>query len=580
MGFDLTCDCDPYSPNIGELNTYIALGLIPSGGNWKFENTGSVAYGYYDYSLSYNNVIKDTIRIDDNAVVRWKFFAGNNFLLVNSQLDRNFQLYIYDLRENGNPHRSDVNFTAVHSGSHLEAYSSSDGLALFTFVSYGGSEQHTIYRTDNGDVLTSFPGSRTESITLTRKGEITAQNTAKISILTTPQVTILSENNFPIGELIIINNDQNFGELVLQDPANLPSSERTYTLKNDGNECLCVTDITDDPPFSMVQTSRSLPATLYQYDTMTVTVRFSPQNTTTSVSGSLSITCSPVNACNVTIDSGGSARGTAFLFVNNNNRTFDPVVVNGHSSLLTQTEAFIIENKGFAAFNLNSINDSNPFSCSSCISQLPHTLNPNGGSVTVQVIFESQTTGTFNNRRLQLNPTPPAEENAIVCNGKARTAHLDTRFNIVEDFGTIKLDEPTEPQEITNTLTISNDGEADLEITSIDLINKTGTGHVGFYLPQTTFPVQVPYSSHGTIDIIFRPTFPTIFSTDLSINYQWLTSPNMTVPNPEVMNLKGKAMRKFRIGFGNRWIWVIVLLIVLTIAYVLNSVYDFVKWPP
>ncbi len=578
----MVCNCNPYTPSVGVLNN-LALGSRPSGGNWRFENSGVIIQGdKFKYILSYNNVPKNEIGIDQDATVVWAFFANNNFLLVNAQKDGNFNLYIYDLRDPTNINLSksgDLSFSTVRSGASLQSDVSSDGLALFTFISYsGGTEKHTIFRTDNGNVLTAFPGTLYESYTIPRKAEITA-STARIYLAMSPEREV-SSDLLPRGKLEIINTPV-FDEVELSNSQNPQGySLGVFTLKNNGTDCLCVMDIDPDPPFSVHSisdinnNSLNYPVTLDPEDELLVTVIFSPQHPTSgspNLTGFLTITCNPANTCNVTIDCEGSARGIANLHIVNNNQTFE-AVLGGHPSLSTVTRTYEIQNIGFADFTIENIHQNSPFRCITVPPQ--QIISAEGDSISVDIIFEPASSVANITKQLTIDPAPPAGDDELTCIGSTIDPRLQVGFNITENFGTIKLEEPGEPQERTNRLTITNNGQADLEILSVQFNNTTATGSVGFFWVTDNFnpPRTLQYNASGiSRDIVFRPSSPTHFTTEVIIDYQWHTSPNVT-PGTKTINLTGKAMRKIEYPWlSNKWIWVMIAVIVLTLAFIIAN---------
>lgn len=129
----------------------------------------------------------------------------------------------------------------------------------------------------NGNVLCS-------AVPFTPSGQTNGDITAT-TLLIKDGGTTVSSCPKPKGISDVTPDPQNFPEAVLGPgvPPSLSSSQRQFTIRNSSsaNDCLTVSAIGNLTPYSVVGTSRPLPATFDPGQTMTVDVRFAPTTTGT-----------------------------------------------------------------------------------------------------------------------------------------------------------------------------------------------------------------------------------------------------------------------------------------------------------
>jgi hypothetical protein len=136
----------------------------------------------------------------------------------------------------------------------------------------GATVSALIIRSSNGNVLcTAVPFTPTAQV----NGEITAT-----LLLIKNGGTTVGSSSRPSGLSDVTPDPQNFPEAVIGPgvPPSLSSSQRQFTIRNapSAQDCLTVTAIGNLAPYSVVATSRPLPAILDPGQAMTVDVQFAP----------------------------------------------------------------------------------------------------------------------------------------------------------------------------------------------------------------------------------------------------------------------------------------------------------------
>jgi hypothetical protein len=154
---------------------------------------------------------------------------------------------------------------------HIDQSPGNGAAALLWGANGVGTAAVLIIRSSNGDSLCS-------AVPFTPSGQINGAITA-----TQLQIkvggTVVTACPRPAGVSEVTPDPQNFPEAVVGPgvPPALSSSQRQFTIRNNpGTDCLVVTAIGNLAPYSVVATSRPLPATLDPGQTMTVDVLFAP----------------------------------------------------------------------------------------------------------------------------------------------------------------------------------------------------------------------------------------------------------------------------------------------------------------
>jgi hypothetical protein len=211
-------------------------------------------------------------------------------------------------------------------------YSQGNGAAFLVFASDGSQITNCAIRSSiDGDVLCAGPPPFIA--TGETQGEATAANVlihyssgGTSHVITCPK---------PQGSCQITPSTQTFPEAVVGGPAASATTTRTFTIRNNGTDCLTVGPITNVAPYTVQSTSQPLPANLPSTgDSLTVTVAFTP----TSV-GSFDRTL-PVTRSPAVGDSGLHCVGTGRLpthaiTITPATLTFAPPVVVGDSAMLS-----------------------------------------------------------------------------------------------------------------------------------------------------------------------------------------------------------------------------------------------------
>ena len=194
------------------------------------------------------------------------------------------------------------------------AMSPGSGSLLFVWSSTGTvGEANTlsIVRSDNGDTV------------LYRLGPVSSLTQTPFAEITSTQLIIHNNNTFsttpttgprPAGSLTVTPASQPFGQAVIgaSNPA-LATVTRTFTLKNDGDDCLDVTGITDTAPYRLTPASRALlPIRLEPGQTRTVDVVFAPTAVGT-FNLSLTVSRTPANGATALVCQGSARLAVASI---------------------------------------------------------------------------------------------------------------------------------------------------------------------------------------------------------------------------------------------------------------------------
>ncbi|VAX36893.1 hypothetical protein MNBD_UNCLBAC01-1385 [hydrothermal vent metagenome] len=197
-----------------------------------------------------------------------------------------------------------------------------------------------IVRSDDGTVVLPGPGTISNL-----NSNVTAQITATELIIDHPNSGSSDDTSGPrpAGLLTTMPNPQDFGEAVLgSSNTALATVTRTFTLGNSGTDCVTVSAIGNDAPFTVAPASLSMfPIILDPGETATIDVIFAPMAPGNNISGSLPITRTPANGVS-TLECEGDARNAQVEI------TLSRTAINfgtiPHPS--TDTETFTITNSG------------------------------------------------------------------------------------------------------------------------------------------------------------------------------------------------------------------------------------------
>jgi hypothetical protein len=142
------------------------------------------------------------------------------------------------------------------------------GSLFFIWSSSGTTLQNiAIRRGDSGDVLCSVV-STTSSLGLNAEATAT-------QLRIKDGGTVLDACPLPAGQLSVSPASQPFGDVVVGGDCPQTPSQKTFTLKNTGTDCLKVNSITSVAPFTATP-SKPYPVELKANESFTVTVSFAP----------------------------------------------------------------------------------------------------------------------------------------------------------------------------------------------------------------------------------------------------------------------------------------------------------------
>lgn len=290
-----------------------------------------------------------------------------------------------------------INLASTQSPPHLER-SLGNGRLSFFWSGTGTPNQVSnmqIVRSDDQTNVLAGPGTISNL-----NSNMAAQITATQLIIHHPNTGSNDDTTGPrpAGSLTVTPNLADFGEAVLgaSDPT-LATVTRTFTLGNSGNDCVTVTAIGNDPPFTLAP-GTMLPIELDPGETATVDVIFAPLTTGNNISGSLPVTRNPANGASSLEGQGDARNAEAEISVAPANINFGTVPHPG-----TYTDNFTISNTGELDVNVTI---PGPPGGSAFIWTTVGTLNlpVSGPSISVSVTFT--TPGDFAASPVTLTITP------------------------------------------------------------------------------------------------------------------------------------------------------------------------------
>jgi hypothetical protein len=196
------------------------------------------------------------------------------------------------------------------------AHSPGNGRLVFTRAATGVMNEVqdlTIWRSDDGALVMSGP-----TVVSNLNGPIDASVTATQLIISHPRDfgSNRTVGPRPEGSLLVVEGAIDFGEAVLNaDDPGLATITRTFTLRNNRNDCLTISAIGDSAPFS-VAPGVALPATLGPDAELSVPVVFAPTSTDNNITRLLPVTRSPANGAATLECRGGAREAEARITVN------------------------------------------------------------------------------------------------------------------------------------------------------------------------------------------------------------------------------------------------------------------------
>lgn len=310
-------------------------------------NVGDVTITRDAISISIQKTgFADTLNL--NGDYRYAVYGASGFIAL-LHLDagigpRNRTVYLVDITgANLTTQQVHVQIMVPDSVS-LPYIEHSPGSASLTFVwsaTAMANEVNTlsIVRSDNGDSVLVALGPKSGI-----NGTIFAEVTATDLIIHHPNQfnADTTQGSRPAGSLTVIPVSQDFGEAVLgASNASLATVTRTYTLRNDGGDCLSITGIANNTPFSLAAASVALlPIDLDPGEEQTIDIVFAP-----AVNGNftrtLNITRNPSNGASALTCEGEARSAEARIATSTNSINFGTIPHPG-----TNTTTFTVSNTG------------------------------------------------------------------------------------------------------------------------------------------------------------------------------------------------------------------------------------------
>lgn len=275
---------------------------------------------------------------------------------------------------------------------------------LFFVPTPGGINIVSILRGDNADVLLSQvgPGMTTDAIT----GHATATE-----LQIKKAGVIYAAGPRPLGKLAVSPSSQTFADVPVGGTCPVPPSTKQFTLKNIGDDCLTISAIASNGPFSVVGATPSLGSSLKKNETMTVTVSFAPTAVGSFNNVDLAITRSPANGDDQLRCSGKGVAAQTKLGFNPSSKTLNfGVIPVGTSKSLTLT----LNNQGDHPITGLTYTLSPPAA--------PYTFSPApssiacGGSAGINVTYNATAEGA-QNAQLIITSSAPSSPDTVQLNG-------------------------------------------------------------------------------------------------------------------------------------------------------------------
>ncbi len=437
-----------------------ALGLFINADQGVWSSVDEVASGgksanYTNGTLVVSGPTGNTAPIAPglNQKVRHKFFGTNKYLAV----------LVSDTVAPISHRLSIVNFNASPPQVVLILTTPIDPNPPLPFVQYdtgpgsacciGGSSNGQlfgvgIYRSDTGEILASAGGPFTPNMQVI--GEAVA---AGVQVKHGGTV-IAGPAPIPKGELSIPGSSQNFGQIAVGGCPQPPAT-KTFTLKNSGNDCLTISTIANDPPFSLASTSQPLPATLSPNDDITATVQFAP-SAVGNFNGTLNVTRNPANGDSTLQCTGKGVAATASFSVQPASPVnFDKVQVGS-----SKQKSLTIKNNGTMPISIN-VAPSTPANAIFRWNGVTTNLGC-GDQIVLDVGFFPTADGPAPNGTLVVNATPGGSKNITLTGaGCIPNAAIVVPPAPFPNFGQVR-----QGYRMPRFITVTNTGDSELSFTA------------------------------------------------------------------------------------------------------------------
>jgi hypothetical protein len=347
-----------------------------------------------------------------------------------------------------------------------------------------------IHRSDNGDIVLAGP-----LLVSDLNGNIAASITAAELIINHPQQIGNDQTTGPrpAGECNIVDSNPQFGEAVLgaADPS-LATITRTVTIRNDGNDCLTITAITNNAPYTVSPaTTAALPVVLDPTEEFDATIIFAPVATGNNIDRTLVVTTTPANG-DTDIDCEGSARmAQAQISTSSNTLAFGTLVHPG-----TATQTFTVTNTG--EINLTIEIDTPPAGSDfgwAPIGAPGMALAVGATTAARTVTYTTSGDGPSTGQTITVTPSSGAARN-INCTGAGCIPNAEI---VVPAAAPLAYGQIERGFRTVRFITITNNGDSDLTFTARigPGANPAQAANYGLVLPEndiTDAPPQRQYS--------------------------------------------------------------------------------------
>jgi len=280
---------------------------------------------------------------------------------------------------------------------------------------------------------------------------------------------------------ISVSGNLNFGDVEVNQTAT-----RTLTIENTGTADFNVSSITNTSGFSS-----SYSGTITAGNSKDVTVTFAP-TTEQSYNGTITVNSNADNGSGTINCSGTGYLASSSVISLSGNLSYGNVEVG-----TTATRILTISNTGTADFNVSSITNPSGFS-----STYSGTVTA-GNSKDVTVTFAPTTEQSYNGMII-VNSNADNGSETINCSGTGYTASSSA----ISLSGNLSFGDVEVGSSLTRTLTISNTGTADFNVSSI-------TNPSGF---SSTYGGTVTAGNSKDVTVIFAPTTEQSYNGTITVN--------------------------------------------------------------
>lgn len=395
----------------------------------------------------------------------------------------------------------------LYSGSNATAdpliHLSSGNNNAFMVETFGSERRlHGFFRSDNGDVIAGIPFN---SVSTTGAARVNSGN-----MQFTTGGPWLTAGPLPTGSCSVSPASRTFADAVVgADIAGLDSSVESFTIENNGTDCLQIDSIGPVGPFSVMSTTPSTPVELDPGESISVNIQFSPGGSIDDFDEDLPINPTPANGDTVLNCKGESKAAVASI-------TFPGSIGFGTEPVGSpDSGSATIQNNGQLNVTLNipaSGPADAPFSWSAFSGVIApstsHTLN-----VTFTPVAEGLANGTIN-----FTGSDPGSPHQISLNGTGCIANAEMQVQTPNpmdpyiDFGEVQRGFRT-----VRVIKVLNSGDGPLNFSArIEGVDATlfgiqieGTSIISPAATEnfTVLPVSACGGSSGSGEVIFGVTF-------------------------------------------------------------------------